>query len=66
MTARVGKAQPKLSASDFSVGDKVGINHRKINKEDIFTITKINNKNIKVTDSDGAGFTVSPGLLIKK
>ena len=52
--------------SSFRVGDKVGIDHRKVNPADIFTITKINNKNIKVTDSDGAGFRVSPSLLIKK
>ena len=50
----------------FRVGDKVGIDHKKINREDIFTITKINNKMIKVTDSDGKAFRVSPGLLIKK
>jgi len=50
----------------FKVGDKVGIDHKKINKGDIFTITKINNKMIKVTDSDGKAFRVSPGLLVKK
>ena len=50
----------------FRVGDKVGIDHKKINREDIFTITKINSKMIKVTDSDGKAFRVSPGLLIKK
>ena len=52
--------------SSFRIGDKVGIDHRKVNPEDIFTITKINSKNIKVTDSDGAGFRVSPSLLVKK
>ncbi len=52
--------------SSFRVGDKVGIDHRKVNPADIFTITKINSKNIKVTDSDGAGFRVSPSLLVKK
>ena len=50
----------------FRVGDKVGIDHKKINREDIFTITKINSKMIKVTDSDGKAFRVSPGLLVKK
>ena len=50
----------------FKVGDIVGIDHKKINREDIFTITKINSKMIKVTDSDGKAFRVSPGLLIKK
>ena len=50
----------------FRVGDKVGIDHKKIDRNAIFTITKINNKMIKVTDSKGRQFRVSPGLLIKK
>ena len=53
--------------NSFRVGDKVGINHRKIDSNSIFTITKINNKNIKVK---GFGvndiYTVSPSLLVKK
>ena len=66
MTARVGKAQPKLSASDFSVGDVVFINHKKIANTRTFEILKINNKNIKVRDrDDNSLLTVSPSLLSK-
>ena len=66
MTARVGKSQPKLSASDFSVGDIVFINHKKIANTRTFEILKINNKNIKVRDRDNNSLlTVSPSLLSK-
>ena len=44
---------------------EVSINHKKVNPNDIFTIVKINNKNIKVKGSTGM-INVSPGLLIKK
>ena len=66
MTAKVGKALPKLSASDFSVGDVVFINHKKIANTRTFEILKINNKNIKVRDrDDNSLITVSPSLLSK-
>ena len=66
MTARVGKAQPKLSASDFQIGDIVFINHKKIANTRTFEILKINNKNIKVRDrDDNSLLTVSPSLLKK-
>ena len=64
MTARVGKAIPKLSASDFTVGDVVFINHNKIANTRTFEILKINKKNIKVRDRDNNSLlTVSPSLL---
>ena len=50
----------------FRVGDKVSIDHKKVDRNAIFTITKINNKMIKVTDSKGSQMRVSPGLLVKK
>ena len=66
LTARVGKAQPKLSISDFAVGDVVFINHKKIANTRTFEILKVNNKNIKVRDrDDNSIFTVSPSLLSK-
>ena len=66
MTAKVGKAQPKLSANDFKIGDVVFINHKKIANTKTFEILKINNKNIKVRDrDDNSLLTVSP-LLLKK
>ena len=54
--------------NSFSIGDIVGIDHKKINPSDNFRITKINNKNIKVVSSSDRfkEYTVSPGLLIKK
>ena len=52
----------------FSVGDIVGIDHKKIDPKQNFRITKINNKNIKVVSSDDMfkQYTVSPSLLVKK
>ena len=64
MTAKVGKTQPKLSSTDFAVGDVVFINHKKIANTRTFEILKINNKNIKVRDrDDNSLITVSPSLL---
>ena len=51
--------------SSFRVGDIVGIDHKKIDPNKTFRITKINNKNIKVSGDDGS-YTVSPSLLVKK
>jgi hypothetical protein len=71
MTARVGEATPLPTKNDFKVGDVVGIDHKKVDKNDRFTIIKINSKNIKVEkittpDRVGAIINVSPSLLIKK
>ena len=71
LTARIGKATPRLSKSDFKLGDIVGINDKSIDANDNFEVIKINNKNIKVRGLDGLGsrdrkFNVSPGLLIKR
>lgn len=49
----------------FRVGDMVGIDHKKINPNDTFKITKINSKNIKVQGDNGS-YTVAPSLLVKK
>ena len=49
----------------FKIGDMVGIDHKKINPNDTFRVTKINNKNIKV-QGDGGSYTVAPSLLVKK
>ena len=55
------------SGTDFNVGDIVGINDKSIDANDRFEIIKINNKNIKVKETDGRHtiYSVSPGLLIK-
>ena len=54
--------------NSFSVGDIVGIDHKKIPSSVDFRITKINNKNIKVQGVDDlfSVYTVSPGLLVRK
>ena len=65
MTAKVGDAPVKASKDEFNVGDIVGINHKKVNPNDTFTIVKINNKNIKVKGDTGM-INVSPSLLVKK
>ena len=53
--------------SSFSVGDIVGIDHKKISPSENFRIYKINNKNIKVFSlKDNSQYTVSPGLLVKR
>jgi|TARA_R110002074_G_scaffold143650_1_gene290816 hypothetical protein len=49
----------------FRIGDMVGIDHKKISPSEIFRITKINNKNIKV-QGDRGSYTVAPSLLVKK
>ena len=56
----------------FSIGDIVGIDHKKIDPNQNFRVIKINNKNIKVQASDvgdgrvGGIYTVSPSLLVRK
>ena len=76
MTATVGNKVIQPSKGDFRVGDVVWIDHKKVQKDDRFSVIKINGKNIKVekiTDEGfgapslysplGATMTVSPGLL---
>ena len=54
--------------NSFSVGDIVGIDHKKIPSSVDYRITKINNKNIKVQGVDDlfSVYTVSPGLLVRR
>tara|TARA_R100001129_G_scaffold173480_1_gene145053 strand:+ start:367 stop:645 length:279 start_codon:yes stop_codon:yes gene_type:complete len=54
--------------NSFSVGDIVGIDHKKIPSSVDFRITKINNKNIKVQGVEDlfSVYTVSPGLLVRR
>jgi len=66
MTALKGENVVKLTKDDFKVGDMVGINHKKANPNDTFTVYKINSKNIKVKGANNATMTVSPSLLFKK
>jgi len=66
MTARKGEKIVKATKDDFQVGDIVGIDHKKVNPNDTFTIYKINSKNIGVKGANGAMMRVSPSLLVKK
>ena len=54
--------------NSFSVGDIVGIDHKKVPSSVDFRITKINNKNIKVQGVEDlfSVYTVSPGLLVRR
>lgn len=52
--------------SSLKVGDNVSINHRKIAKNRMFFVTKINGVNVKVSEVNGSGsYTVHPSLLVK-
>ena len=72
MKAEKGEKIVRATKADFTIGDIVGINHKKVNPNDEFKIIKINNKNIKVQAINvgdgriGGLFTVTPSLLIKK
>ena len=56
----------------FRIGDTVGINHARVNKNDQFKVIKVNNKTITVEKMNvgngriGAQMRVSPSLLVKK
>jgi len=71
MEAVKGDAVEVFDKDDFSVGETVKINHKKVNPNDQFRIVKINSKNVvveKINVGDGriAGtIRVSPSLLIK-
>ena len=72
MKAEKGEKIVRATKDDFKVGDIVGIDHKKVNKNDEFKIIKINSKNIKVVkvnvpNGNIAGeIRVSPSLLFKK
>jgi intergrase/recombinase len=67
---RIRKSELDYSTkTSFSVGDVVNIDHKKIDSNQKFRITKINSKNIKVQSIVGDGrvggiYTVSPSLLV--
>jgi len=65
MTAQIGEKKERLSVTDFKIGDKVKIVHKKSDPKAVFVIKKINKKSIKVTSVDNIFNTwkVSPSLL---
>ena len=71
MKAIVGEKFIAPTKDEFSIGDRVLINHKKVSNRDQFVIIKINNKNIKVQKTNvedgsiGAFINVHPSLLQK-
>ena len=66
MTARIGEKREKLSSSDFTVGEVVFIEHKKVPSTETFEILKINSKTIKLRSRDtNQTFTASP-IFLKK
>ena len=69
MEAVKGEKVIRATKNDFQVGDIVGINHKKVNKNDEFKVIKINAKNVIVEKINVNGIAgtirVSPSLLIK-
>ena len=65
MIAQKGEKKERLSVTDFKIGDKVKIVHKKSDPKAVFVIKKINKKSIKVTSVDNIFNTwkVSPNLL---
>ena len=72
MKAEKGVKLIRATRADFTIGDIVGINYKKVNPNQEFEIIKINNKNIKVRAINvgdgriGGEYSVTPSLLIKK
>ena len=66
MKAEKGEKIVRATKDDFQIGDAVGINHKKVNPNDMFIIYKINSKNIGVKGANGQMMRVSPSLLVKK
>lgn len=66
LTAKQGERVAKSTSNNFSLGDTVKINHKKVSLSESFTIVKINNKTIKVKNTKtGYQYSVSPSLLVK-
>ena len=65
MVAVKGVKKETLKNSDFNVGDKVRILHKKSDPKTLFRVIKINKKSIKVRDIDDLLniWKVSPSLL---
>ena len=66
LTATKGERMPTLDTKDFTVGDLVGINHKRVEKNASFKVIKINKMKIKVEGRDNENYSVHPSLLFKK
>ena len=69
MEAVKGDTVEVFDKDDFSVGETVKINHKKVDSNDQFRIVKINSKNVVVEKINVNGIAgtirVSPSLLVK-
>jgi len=69
MEAVKGEKIIRATKDDFSVGETVKINHKKVDSNDQFRIVKINSKNVVVEKINVNGIAgtirVSPSLLVK-
>jgi hypothetical protein len=72
MTAEKGEKIISATGADFTIGDIVGVNHKKVHPTQEFEVIKINNKNIMVRAINvgggriGGEYSVTPSLLVKK
>jgi hypothetical protein len=72
MKAEKGEKIVRATRADFTLGDIVSVNHKKVNPNQEFKVIKINSKNIKVRAINvdggriGGEYSVTPSLLIKK
>ena len=72
MKAEKGEKIIRATRADFTIGDIVGINHKKVNPTQEFEVIRINSKNIKVRAINvgkgqvGGLINVTPSLLVKK
>ena len=66
LTATVGTPREKHNINEFSVGDYVGIDHKRVEKNASFKVLKVNRVRVLVEGRNGERFNVQPQLLIKK
>jgi len=61
-----GTKVSKPQEGNFKVGDKVGIDHKKINPTQVFIVTKVNRETVQVKDDRGKLYKVTASLLFFK
>ena len=66
LTATKGERIPTLDTKDFKVGDLVGVNHKRVEKNASFMVVKINRMKIKIEGRNNENYSVHPSLLFKK
>ena len=66
LTATVGTPRKQHNINEFSVGDYVGIDHKRVEKNASFKVIKVNRVRVLVEGRNGDRFNVQPQLLIKK